>query len=91
MNVKVKIGPLLQQDSNLLETIELDCSTVGQCLDEIAKRFPDSKEWLYDEDSLIKVLITINNEETIAFNKEGLARVLKTGDELQIFAVVSGG
>ena len=29
--------------------------------------------------------------ETVTFNEEGLNKVLKPGDELQIFAIVSGG
>lgn len=81
----------MQENANLPETVEVDCNTVGQCLDDLVRQFPDSKDWLYDEDSLIKVLVTVNNVETVTLNEEGLKRMLKAGDELQIFAIVSGG
>jgi molybdopterin converting factor small subunit len=91
MKIKVKIGPLLQENAGLPDTVEVNCDTVGQCLDELVRQYSQSKDWLYDEDSLIKVLLTINNVETITLNEEGLRRTLRPGDELQIFAVVSGG
>ncbi len=91
MSIKIKIGPLLQESTSLPETIEVIGKTVGECLDDLMKNYPESKQWLYDEDSLIKVLVTINNVETVTFNEEGLNKVLKPGDELQIFAIVSGG
>ncbi len=91
MSIKIKIGPLLQESTSLPETIEVIGKTVGECLDDLMKNYPESKQWLYDEDSLIKVLVTINNVETVTFNEEGLNKVLRPGDELQIFAIVSGG
>lgn len=91
MNFRIKIGPLLQDNTGLPEVIEVSGETVGDCLENLIRRYPESKHWLYDEDNLIKVLLTINNVETIPLNKEGLGRRLNTGDELQIFAVVSGG
>ena len=91
MSIKIKIGPLLQESTSLPETVEVNGKTVGECLDDLMKKYPESKQWLYDEDSLIKVLVTINNVETVTFNEEGLNKVLKVGDELQIFAIVSGG
>jgi molybdopterin converting factor small subunit len=91
MKRAVKIGPLLQENAQLPDAVEVDCDTVRQCLDQIVKLFPESKDWLYDEDSLIKVLLTINSVEAITLNEEGLNRPLRPGDELQIFAMVSGG
>ena len=91
MSIKIRIGPLLQENANLPEAVEVNGKTIGECLKDLMKKYPESKQWLYDEDSLIKVLVTVNNVETVTFNKEGLNKVLKPGDELQIFAIVSGG
>jgi molybdopterin converting factor small subunit len=91
MSTKVIISPLLQEYYNVPDTLEVTGNTVGQCLDDLIKQYPESRDWLFDQSGLIKVLISINNVETVAFDKKGLDRILKADDELQIFAVFGGG
>lgn len=91
MSIKVKIGPLLQAYSDIPDTFQVNGITVGQCLEDLMQQYPESRSWLFDEGGLLRVVISINNIETVTLDKEGLDRTLKVGDELQIFAVVSGG
>ncbi|UCB43075.1 MAG: MoaD/ThiS family protein [Dehalococcoidales bacterium] len=91
MSIKVNVGPLLQEYSDIPGNLEVNGSTVGQCLDDLIRQYPESRNWLFDEGGLLRVVISINNIETVTLDKEGLDRILKAGDELQIFAVVSGG
>ena len=91
MSTKVNIGPLLQEYSGIPSTLDVDGNTVGQCLDDLIRQYPESRSWLFDEGGLLRVMVSINNIETVALDKEGLDRILKTDDELQIFAVIGGG
>ena len=91
MSIKVNIGPLLQEYSGIPDTLELNGNTVGQCLDDLIKQYPESRNWLFDESGLLRVVVSINNVETVTPDKEGLGRILKAEDELQIFAVIGGG
>jgi molybdopterin converting factor small subunit len=91
MSIKVKISPLLREYSAIPDTLEVTGNTVGQCLDDLIRQYPESGDWLFDQNGLLRVLVSINNVETVAFDKEGLGRILKADDELQIFAVIGGG
>ncbi len=91
MSIKVSIGPLLQEYTDIPGTLEANGSTVGQCLDDLIRQYPESKSWLFDEGGLLRVVVSINNVETVTLDKEGLDRILRVDDELQIYAVVSGG
>jgi molybdopterin converting factor small subunit len=91
MVIKVKIGPLLQEYADIPASLEVNGKTVGECLDDLIRQYPESKNWLFDQDGLLRVLISINNVETVVLDKEGLGRILNADDELQIFAVIGGG
>jgi molybdopterin converting factor small subunit len=91
MSTKVRIGPLLQEYLEIPSVLEVEGKTVGQCLDDLIKQYPEIRNWLYDQNSLLRVLISINNVEIVTLDKEGSDRILKADDELQIFAVVAGG
>lgn len=91
MRIKVKIGPRLQEYTGIPETLEVNGRTVGECLDDLIRQYPESNEWLFDQNGLLRVVISVNNAETVVPDKQGLNRVLKPDDELQIFAVIGGG
>lgn len=91
MSIKVIISPLLQEYYNVPDTLKLKGNTVGECLDDLIRKYPESRGWLFDEDGLLRILISINNIETITLDKKGMDRVLTPDDELQVFAVFGGG
>jgi len=91
MSTKVKIGPLLQEYLEIPAVLEVSGSTVGECLDDLIRQYPEIRTWLFDQNSLVRVLVSVNNAEIVSLDKEGSKRILKQNDELQIFAVVAGG
>jgi molybdopterin converting factor small subunit len=91
MSIKVNIGPLLQEYSDIPGTLKVNGKTVGQCLDDLIRQYPESVSWLFDQSGMLRVLVSINNVEAVALDKESLGRILKADDELQIFAVIGGG
>ena len=86
MSTKVKIGHLLQEYLEIPSVLEVEGKTVGQCINNLIKQYPEIRNWLYDQNSLLRVLITINNVEVVTPDKEGFDRILKDQDDLQIFA-----
>jgi len=87
----VKINSLLREHAELPAVVEVSGKTVGECLDDFIIQFPHSKTWFFDPDSLFRVIISVNNIEVVTLDDEGLNRGLKSGDEIVIFAIVSGG
>jgi molybdopterin converting factor small subunit len=91
MSTKVRIGPQLREYLDIPSVLEVNGNTVGQCLDDLTRQYPEIRSWLFDQNSLLRVLISINNVEIVSLDKEGSDRIIKAKDELQIFAVVAGG
>jgi len=88
---KIKINPLLQEYADIPSVMEADGNTIGECLDDLIKQYPQSGNWLFAQDSLMRVIISINNVELITLDTASLNRRLKSSDEIMIFAMVSGG
>lgn len=91
MSVKVEIAAILQEYINIPDIVEVNGNTVGECLHDLVRQYPEARNCLFDQDSLLPVLVSINNKEIVALNRDGLDRVLNANDELQIFAVIDGG
>ncbi len=88
MSVKLQIGQILQRFTNNQETVAVKGSTVAECLDDLTKQFPETKQWLFDRNGILMVLI-LHNGETV-YQKD-LKRKVKNGDELKLTLIVGGG
>ena len=90
MSIKINVSLFLHQYTNGLEVVEVNGSTVGQCLDHLVKQFPGIKQWLFDNNGKLHSYITlyVNGRSTYP---EELAKPVKSGDELNILFMVDGG
>ena len=90
MSVKIGIPSYLQSFTRNLETVEVNGSTVGECLGYLIKQFPDVEKKLFDKNGklLDYVGIYINGED--AYPDE-LSRPVQDGDELFILYIIGGG
>ena len=88
MSIKVKMSEMLRYFTAIQDIVEVDGSTVGQCLDHLVKQFPGAKKWLFDKHGKLRALIFVNGEST--YVKE-LARLVEDGDELHIVLIIGGG
>ncbi len=90
MSIKVEICPLLRRFTGDRATVQVNGSTVGQCLDDLVMQFPQVKPWLFlNEDKLHnEVDIYINRQSS---HPEGLAKPVRDGDELHIAVMIAGG
>ena len=90
MSVKVNINPFLFHLTDDQNVVEVDGSTVGQCLQQLVARFPELKNWLFEKDGKLNRLVDIYVNQESSYPEE-LAKPVKDGDELHIIIILSGG
>lgn len=90
MSIRVNIHPSLYHLTNNQEIVEVNGSTVGQCLDHLTRQFPDIQEALFDEKGKLLNYIDIYINMESAYPDEA-AKPVKDGDELHLLPVISGG
>jgi MoaD family protein len=90
MGVKIKIQKNLQFLTSDKETIEVQGSTVGECLDQLLKRFPEIESKLINKDKTLLNTIGVFVNGKSAYPNE-LTTPVKDGDEIFLFLLISGG
>ena len=90
MSIEIKISPLLTKYTGNQQTAEVKGNTVGECLDQLVKKFPDLKPKIYDKDDrLVRYLgVYVNGESAYP---EELAKKVKAGDKIHLVMVIAGG
>jgi molybdopterin converting factor small subunit len=90
VSVKVNLHPGLLHFTHDQVIVEVKGNTVGECLDGLAKQFPQIKPMLFDKQGrLLKYVDVYVNHES-AYPEE-LAKPVKDGDELHITLTIAGG
>jgi molybdopterin synthase sulfur carrier subunit len=90
VSAKINIHPFLSQHTNNQDVVEVNGSTVGQCLEELVARFPELRKWLFEKDGKLNRLVEIYVNAESSYPEE-LAKPVKDGDELHILIIISGG
>lgn len=88
MGIKIKLGEILRQFTENQDNVEVDGSTVGECLDNLTRQFPDIKKKLFDKNGILLVSILIDGETVY---QKDLTRPVADGDKLHLILVVGGG
>ncbi len=90
MAVKVKIPQFLEQFIDGKKIVEVEGSTVGECLKDLAKKFPGAEKELFDKNGevLYYLDIYVNDESTYP---DTLSKPVQDGDEISIVLMLSGG
>ncbi len=65
-------------------------STVGECLAELVKQFPDLKKFLFDKHGKLSHVFDVYVNGESAYPQE-LAKPVKNGDKINIVFIISGG
>jgi MoaD family protein len=90
LSVKIKLHRSLAKLADGQAVVEVNGNTVGQCLGQLAARFPELKKRLFEKDgSLSRVLEIYVNGESIY--PDELATPVKDGDEIDTLVRISGG
>jgi molybdopterin converting factor small subunit len=90
MSIETKIPPLFARYTGHQKSAEVNGSTVGECLDDLIRQFPEFKQALFDKNGRLHRHLDIYVNRTSAYPEE-LAKAVKDGDELRIMMIFSGG
>ena len=90
VSVEINIPQFLQHLTSDVKVVNSSGGNVGECLDDLVKRFPQVKSRLFnDNGELLKYLeIYINGESAYP---EELSKPVVDGDELHIVNIIVGG
>jgi len=87
MGIKVRFDSSLKHATAGKDNIEVNGRVVGECIDDLANRFPAMKKWLFGKHGILLVLIFLNGE---IVHQKNLDRPVEEGDEL-LLSLISGG
>ena len=90
MGIKIHIHKTHRQHTNGLAVLEVEGSTVGDCLDYLTRQFPAIKEALFDTKGKLRRVIEIYVNMKSAYPNE-LAKKVSDGDEIHLTVMLAGG
>ncbi len=90
MSVKVNIHQNLQHLTDYQEVVEVNGTTVGQCLNHLVELFPGIEKELFDKNDKLLSYVDIYVNRESAFPEE-TAKPVEEGDELYITYALAGG
>lgn len=90
MSVKMNIPSYLQSFTNESEVIEVDGSTIHECLNDLIRKFPEIGDKVFAEDGKLHDYVTIYLDGEFAY-QEQLAKAVEDGTELHLLYVLGGG
>ncbi|MFH0769452.1 MAG: MoaD/ThiS family protein [Chloroflexota bacterium] len=89
MSIKIKLDPVLAYYANSQQSPEVDGKTVSDCLDNLARRFPELKRVTFTEDGKLAISIAIYLNGKVV-QPDRMNKPVRDGDELSI-VISSGG
>ena len=90
MSIKVNIPSYLKSYTNDAQVVEVEGSTVSECLDHLVKQCPSMKKMLFTKEDNLLDYVSIYLDGEFAYG-DGLAKPVKDGDELHIVYIIGGG
>ena len=86
MSIKVLIPSLLYKYTDNQEVIEVNGTTVNDCIDALRNRYPELERWLYRSGKVATyVHIGVNKKKAFVDDK------VADGDEIKIMLATGGG
>jgi molybdopterin synthase sulfur carrier subunit len=90
LSIKINIHKTHRQFTNGLDIVEVEGSTVGNCLDNLVGQFPGMKKALFDKKGKLLRVIEIYINSKSAYPNE-LIKQVKDGDNVHITLLLAGG
>ena len=90
MSAEIELSSILARFTDNQLNIKVEGSTVGECISDLIRQFPDMKKILVDKDGklLYSYDVFINGES--AYPQE-MKKPVKDGDKLNIVMLIHGG
>jgi molybdopterin converting factor small subunit len=88
VTIKIKVDKNLQQFVSNEHETTVDGKTVGECLDDLIRQFPEIKTRIFDSHGILMVLVVVNREMIC---QESLSKLVSEGDDINIIYMIGGG
>jgi molybdopterin converting factor small subunit len=90
MSIKIHLYSSLRKYTDNQRIVEVNGTTVGECLNDLVRQHPSILPLLFDETRklLDKVFVSINLEST---TRENLTTPVQETDDLYLILIVAGG
>mgnify|MGYP001066165545 CR=1 FL=1 len=90
MSVKIYMPVSMYRYTNNVRVVELEGSTVGECLQQLIVKFPDVRKAIFtSEGKMVRQLGVYLN--MISLREDVLAAPVEDGDEIHLIFVLAGG
>ena len=90
MAVKVHVHTTHRPLTNGLEVVETKGNTVGECLNQLDREFPEMEKALFAKKDKLHNIVEVYLNHTSAYPNE-LAKPVKDGDEIHLVVMLAGG
>ncbi len=90
MPVNIHIHTTHRQFTNGLEVVAVEGKTVGECLNQLVKRFPGMEKALFSKKDKLLNIVEVYLNHVTAYPNE-LAKPVKDGDEIHLIIMLAGG
>ena len=90
MAIKVHIHATHLQFTDGLEVVEVEGSTVGECLNNLIKQFPEMEKALFAKKDKLFNIIEVYVNQASAYPNE-LVKPIKDGDDIHLVVMLAGG
>lgn len=90
MSVTITIPSNFYQFTLGMKTVQVEGGTVGECLNDLMRCFPDLDKKLIDSEGKLHGYVDILVNKESSFPEE-LDKSIQAGDEIEIFFIVGGG
>jgi molybdopterin converting factor small subunit len=90
MSVKVHIHTTHRQFTNGLEVVDVEGSTVGDCLNHLIQQYPGMEKALFVKKDKLRNNVEIYLNHASAYPNE-LVKTVKDGDVIHLVTMLTGG
>ncbi len=90
MSINLSIHRTHRQFTDGLDSVEVEGNSVGNCLDDLIRQFPDMGNALFDKKGKLLNAIEIYINLKSAYPDE-LVKPVKDGDDIHITLMLAGG
>ncbi len=90
MSIELQISSVFARYANNQTIMTVNGSTVGECLEDLFRQFPDLKKIFLDKEGKLLRAYDIYINGASAYPKE-MTKPVKDGDKLHIIPVIYGG
>ena len=86
MAVTILVTPILRQFTDNQQSVEVEGTTVRECLNHFISRYPDTEKWIFANSPVVCIFL---NMKLVLFNN--LDEKVAEGDVIDLSPVVAGG